>query len=167
MRRELPSRSRPACHKLVESRYGQARFCKACADRRERASVDAARERHYGRVFTYAARSCADCPADLTGAPSARRRCDPCAKSHRLARRRRDETATAALTVLSFLRRPVELLQVRRSCAALSLAGYRAPPAPTRFSGNAGRCGPGRPPLASEGRGPWAAEARACHNGCP
>ena len=53
----------------------------------------AARGRHYGRVFTYAARACLGCPADLTGAPSARRRCQPCQAAHRLARRRRDETA--------------------------------------------------------------------------
>ena len=83
------------CHKLLAGRSAQSRFCSSCADRREKASVDAARGRHYGRVFTYAPRSCADCSSDLTGAPSARRRCQPCQQAHRLARRRRDETATA------------------------------------------------------------------------
>ena len=84
-----------ACQKLVAGRPAQSRYCKACADRRERASMQAARLRWRWRTFTCAPRACPDCAADLSGAPSARQRCQRCSRAHRLAVRRRDETPTA------------------------------------------------------------------------
>ena len=117
----------------------------------------AARGRHYGRVFAYAARSCADCGSDLTGAPSARQRCQPCQATHRLARRRRDETATAVArnrtrcedarqaaaprlcrdcgqpVVLGRGRPPVRCLACRATNKAVSPEARRAPAAPAQL----------------------------------